>query len=752
MDIYIMKDRPLVFKKEKKESSEHLHRPPWHILIVDDDKDVHDVTEFALRDAVILERPLQFHHAFSGAESIEFLKKNPQIAAVLMDAVMETDDAGLNAVKYIREVLKMDAIRIILRTGQPGQVPELETITRFDINDYKTKSELTKTKLITTLFSALRSWEQINRLENSRRGLEKIIEASNELIVQEGLETFAEGVVTQMASLFGLDSDGILCASSTNDRDSDGNPICTQDSCRVIAAAGNFRHLIHHNINEIDDPHIKHCIRQSIKQRNNLVDNESLTVYFEEPSGKQYSTFIGSPKPLNEEDNRLLKIFCTNLSLSASNIELVGRLKKQAWVDPILDIPNMTALLEEINITLKDKESSGRKLLILDIDGFHQINDLLGYDYGDQILVSLKNKLMKIISENAYLARIGADIFGIIEEGRMITSEFQEDLLAITIETPEGERELSLTAGVVDIHTEAVSGSEVLRNGYLALKRAKADGIGKFVTYNHKIGFETRERILLLHNLRGAFSEKKLFLMFQPQANLESGEVYSLEALLRWKNPEGQFIPPDKFIPLAEQSGLIIPIGFWVLRMALNSLKKLHDRGFTDLKIAVNVSAMQLKHQNFLQYLDAALSDISIAPGFLEIEVTESIAVMGEEEILKILGAIRDRGISLAVDDFGTGYSSLSSIDQWPLNRLKIDKSFISSMGNGEEDVRLIDLIIPLGKKLSLQVLAEGVETEWQMNRLEELGCQEIQGYYLGRPMELEDLALWLEDRKKKRR
>ncbi len=742
-----MKDRPLVFKKEKKEPNPMLSRPPWHILIVDDDQDVHDVTEFALRDAIILDRPLKFHHAYSGAESVEYLKNNPQIATVLMDAVMETDDAGLNAVKYIREVLKMDAVRIILRTGQPGQVPELETITRFDINDYKTKSELTKTKLITTLFSALRSWEQINRLDNSRMGLEKIIEASNELIVQEGLETFAEGVVTQIASLFGLDSDGILCTSYKRSDDQENDPVCFNSNCRVIAAAGSYRHLIHHNISDIEDAHIRDCIKQSLKNKQNLIDRESLTVYFEEPSGMQYSTWIDSPKTLNEEDNRLLEIFCTNLSLSASNIELVSRLKRQAWVDPTLDIPNMLALLDKISTLLREKENEGRCLLILDIDGFHQINDLLGHDYGDQILLSLKDRLLQIIGDNAYLARIGADIFGIIMEKSSLTQDLQETLSSVTISTQDGERELSLTIGIVDILTESPSGSDVLRNGYLALKRAKADGFGKIVTYNQKIGFETRERILLLHNLRGAFSEKKLFLMFQPQANLATGKVYSFEALLRWKNPDGQFIPPDRFIPLAEQSGLIIPIGFWVLRMALNSLKKIHQNGYPDLKMAVNVSAMQLRHQNFLQNLDAALSEIEIDPSFLEIEITESIAIMGEDEILKLLGAIRERGVSLAIDDFGTGYSSLSSIDQWPVNRLKIDKSFISNIEDGKEDVRLVDLIIPLGQNLSLQVLAEGVETEWQMKKLKDLGCHEVQGYFLGKPMELEDLLQWLKNR-----
>ncbi len=219
----------------------------WDILIVDDDPDVHDATVFALKGMLVFDRELRFHHAYSAKEALSVIAQNPGIALILLDAVMETEDAGLAIVKAIRDDLGRDDVRIILRTGQPGQVPELETITRYDINDYKTKSELTRTKLMTSVIAALRSWTQIRRIGKSRRGLEKIVEASNELLQEQGLQRFADGVITQMAGLFDLEPEGIVCAMDpgTGWASSDAQP---GSECCIIAAAGQYRRYINKNL------------------------------------------------------------------------------------------------------------------------------------------------------------------------------------------------------------------------------------------------------------------------------------------------------------------------------------------------------------------------------------------------------------------------------------------------------------------------------------------------------------------------
>ena len=743
-----MKDKPLVLKKEKESPSEPgIKKEPWKILIVDDDKDVHDVTVFALKDIKIQERSLTYFHAYSGREAVKMMKENPDIAVILMDAVMESDDAGLLAVRSIRQELKMESVRIILRTGQPGQVPELETITRFDIDGYKTKSELTRTKLVTILYTALRSWEQIQRLNRNRLNLEKIVKSGNELFAEEEMEAFTERVISRLSDLFDLPPEGITCLSVPPGEFSFSDESrCRTSLCRIIAARKPFLPLKNQFLQDVEEQHIRESLLNALKEETHQFRNEGLAVFFRGAGGKKFATWINSREPLQNLDNHLLEVFCTNLSLSASNIELVSRLKKQAWEDPFLKIPNRNALLEKINSYLKGTIPEGLELILLDIDGFNRINDLLGHDYGDEILKSLTENLKTLCRNNGFLARIGSDIFGLIQTREEISEKTLRELTSLSIPSPDGMREMSLSIGIAAIDRKVVSGSEVVRNGYVALKQAKKQGLGQIVSYNQKIGMETRERLHLLEDLRAALTDNKLYLVFQPQANMADRKVFCFEALIRWKNSDGVFIPPDKFIPIAEQSGLIIPIGYWVLRMALIALKEIKQAGHPDMKMAVNVSPMQLRQNDFLSHMDRILTDLEVSPEDLELEITESISIMGEEEVKERLQAIRNRGISLAIDDFGTGYSSLSSIDHWPVNRLKIDKSFISHLEEGKEDIRLVGLVIPLGQKLSLQVLAEGVETEWQLNRLKELGCHEMQGYHLARPMELPDLLKWLED------
>lgn len=736
-----MNDDTLVFRDEANSTDHNEERlDPWTILIVDDDRDVHDATVFTLRDSVLLERPLKFLHAYSANETILILKEHPEIALILLDAVMETEDAGLSAVKVIREDLGMEDVRIILRTGQPGQIPELDTIAKYDINDYKTKSELNRTKLLTAIIGALRSWQQIQRIQNSRRGLEKIIDASNQFIVEQGLRNFAEGVITQMAGLLGLEPEGIVCASRTHET---GESLETE--CQVIAAAGHYRELINRNVNEIGNQEILSSIEQTLLEKRNIIGKNSISLYFAGPPGRSYATWVESPRPLKELDTNLLGIFCTNISLCASNIDLVDRLKLQAWEDPGLGIPNMLALLERLQKQIDEERPRNDLMAVIDIDGFDQINELLGHDYGDVILQLVVDRLRELLGSETFFARVGADAFAILGDEADFGPKTLKALSAIRLQSPDGDRELSVSIGITRIDPTVGNASTQLRNAMLAVKRAKGEGIGQVVRYSPEIGEETRDRIRLLHELKGAFATSKLFLMFQPQVRLKDRQVFCYEALLRWKTDEGSFVPPDRFIPLAEQTGLIVPIGTWVLRTALRSLKQIHRAGFPDMRMAVNVSPMQLRRNDFLEHLDGAIEETGMDPTLLELEITESISVIGTEDTKRLLGAIRERGISIAVDDFGTGYSSLSSIDRWPVNRLKIDKTFVHNMEQREEGARLVDLVIPLGNRLSMKVLAEGVETEAQMARLSDLGCDEVQGYLISKPLVLDDLIAWMQ-------
>ncbi len=733
-----MNDDTLIFLKEDDSESQQIREEDaWKILIVDDDADVHDATLFSLKDSVLLGKPLAFLHAYSGQEAVALLREHTDVALILLDAIMETEEAGLATARIIREELGLDDVRIILRTGQPGQVPELDTITKYDINDYKTKSELSRTKLITTIVAALRSWQQIRRIQNSRLGLEKIIAASNRLIGEKGLQDFAEGVITQMASLLGLEPEGILCVSrGGGDAKEDGQ-------CHVIAAAGQYRTRINQPLDDIQQTEIAGSVKKALQQKGNIIKSQSLTIYFSDPSGRDYATWIGASEPLKEIDAHLLEIFCTNISLCAANVELVSRIQRQVWEDPLLKMPNMAALLETIGRQLEHPQPERAWLAILDISGFNQINELLGHSYGDSILKAFVQHLQQLLG-NVFIARVGADVFAIVGGEQLLIGSTLQSLTTRKVQSPDGERELSVSIGLARIDAADGDASGQLRNGYLALKKAKGEGIGQVVEYSRLIGEETRERIRLLHELRSGMNNNQLFLMYQPQITIRDQRVFCCEALLRWRNQQGELVPPDRFIPLAEQAGLIATIGAWVLRTALQDLKRIHRAGFPEFHMAVNVSAMQFRSKDFLDQLDASIRATGVDPHFLELEITESISALGNAEVLRILNAIHERGISIAIDDFGTGYSSLSTIDRWPIDRLKIDRSFIRNMEQQEEGARLVDLIIPLGNRLSMKVIAEGVETTNQMSRLEELGCDEIQGYLISKPLVFEELLLWL--------
>jgi EAL domain-containing protein (putative c-di-GMP-specific phosphodiesterase class I) len=284
----------------------------------------------------------------------------------------------------------------------------------------------------------------------------------------------------------------------------------------------------------------------------------------------------------------------------------------------------------------------------------------------------------------------------------------------------------------------------LLKDASIVIKRAKSQGLGRHINYSHEFRSLAREHTRTLHDLGIAFRKNQLSLVYQPQVSLRDGHVTGVEALLRWCDADGKFIPPDRFIPIAEKSGLILPIGQWVLTMAVEALMALKKAGHTEIRMAVNVSPPQLTTPAFLQHLDETLGNHPEAANGLEIEVTESISVLGFDEVFAQLTAIRSRGVTLAIDDFGTGYSSLSYLDKIPADLLKIDRAFVSALDNRTTGPRIAEMVIPLGRQLNMKVLAEGVETENQAALLLDMGCEEAQGYLFAKPMPFDDLMLWL--------
>ncbi len=705
---------------------------PWRVLIVDDDSDVHKATELAMQGLQIEGRPLQFLHASSAAQARELMSRECDLAVVLLDVVMESEDAGLQLVRCIRHDLDQHAVRIVLRTGQPGYAPEIETVRAFDINDYKTKSELTRTRLYTVLTAAIRSYRQIQALESARHGLEMIVQASTELSRLRGLAHFADGVLSQLCHVLGVLPAGLVCAQMNED---------AQGPWRVVAAAGPYANLVDCALAAVPIVEVRERVQLSINQRETL-EGDNLCLYFGGASSRGMVALIALPRQLDQVERQLLRAFSANIVTGLENVLLYGQLLDQAYNDQLLRLPNRTRFIELMERNLKDPV--GICLALIDIDDFSDINDAFGHHFGDQVLQAVVARLSNELGLNTSMARVAADAFGLMGpedtvNGEAITAVFTEPFEV------DGERlQLSATTGLVRLSESSSVGSELLLDAQIALKRAKQQHRGSSQYFSPAMGTDARERFKLLKGLRAGFEDNRLFVVYQPQVDMASGRALGAEALLRWRTEEGKFVPPDQFIPLAEQSGLIVSIGEFVLRTACHQLKRLEEQGWSDFRMCVNISLAQFRHPGFVDTLNAALRDTEVNPHNLELEITESMAMEDADLVMGLLAAIKRTGATVAIDDFGTGFSSLSQLRQLEVDRLKIDRAFVREAQVSSAGSTIAQMVINLGRSLGLRVIAEGIETEEQRQQLLALGCLEGQGYLFARPMPVDQLERWL--------
>ncbi|QPF76793.1 EAL domain-containing protein [Roseateles sp. DAIF2] len=709
---------------------------PWRVLIVDDDADVHKATELAMQGLRIEGRPLAFLHASSAAQARELMQEQSDLAVVLLDVVMESENAGLQLVRQIREDLHQHAVRIVLRTGQPGYAPEIETVQAYDINDYKTKSELTRTRLYTVLTAAIRSYKQICALESNRQGLELIVEASTELSKLRGLHRFAEGVVTQLCALLGILPEGLVCAQAGGDSPGD---LC---EVRIIAAAGQYSGLINAPLATVSVTHVRERLARCLRERHHLF-GEGTCLYFGLPKGRAMAALIEVGRELSGMELQLLRAFCSNIAVGFENVVLYGQLLDQAHHDPLLRLPNRVRFIELLDQNLKDP--AGVTLALIDLDDFADVNDAFGHGFGDQVLQAVAQRLGEQLGFNTAMARVAADAFGLIGPDELVNAE---RIRAVFVDpfAVAGERlQLSATTGLVRLTESTARGSELLLDAQIALKRAKQQNRGAAQYFSPEMGTDARERFKLLKGLRTGFEENRLFVVYQPQVDLASGRAVGAEALLRWRTAEGSYVPPDQFIPLAEQSGLIISIGEFVLRTACHQLKRMESLGWRDFRMCVNISLAQFRHPGFIPSLGNALRDSGANPMNLELEITESMAMEDHNLVRQLLSEVKRSGATVAIDDFGTGFSSLSQLRQLEVERLKIDRAFVHEAQHSSAGLTIAHMVINLGRGLGLTVIAEGVETEEQRQQLLALGCHEGQGWLFAKPMPAEQLEPWMQ-------
>ena len=457
--------------------------------------------------------------------------------------------------------------------------------------------------------------------------------------------------------------------------------------------------------------------------------------------------------------------FCANVRAVSENGVLVGyegtneditvrkvaeeRIQFLAYYDALTGLPNRTLLQDRLGKALAGARRQRCKiaLLFLYLDGFKSINDSLGHSAGDLLLQEVAERLKKWGREQDTVARLGGDEF-------LITLTQVQDLTDVAV-AAERLMDAMTTAFVVQGHSLNVSCSigvsifpehgadceTLIKNADAAMYGAKDSGRNNFRFFAEDMNVQALERLRLENRLRLALAREELFLMYQPQVDVATGSVTGLEALLRWQHPNLGLVPPDKFIRIAENSGLIIPIGEWVLRTACRQAKTWQDEGLPAVSVAVNVSAVQFRQQGFCELIRSVLDETGLAAQYLELELTESLLLANADVTLSVLRELKSMGLTLAIDDFGTGYSNFTSLRQFGVSKLKIDRSFIRDVATNPDDSAITAAIISMAKSLRLKVIAEGVENEAQMSFLRAHQCDEIQGYYFSRPLAIEKVA-----------
>ncbi|MGQ0445348.1 MAG: EAL domain-containing protein [Beijerinckiaceae bacterium] len=413
-----------------------------------------------------------------------------------------------------------------------------------------------------------------------------------------------------------------------------------------------------------------------------------------------------------------------------------------AHYDSLTGLPNRASFNEKLDQEIAAALAMGRRLavLCLDLDQFKEVNDLYGHAAGDRTLQTVAKRISAVLDENQMLARLGGDEFAIIAPGLSLPAtagriaETILDALQRGGENMETDGPIPVSIGIAICPDEAIDRHALLSQADIALYRAKNDGRGTYRYFDASMVASLRERRLLEYDLRNAISRGELRLVYQPEKNISPGKVVGFEALLRWKHPTRGEVSPAEFIPLAEETGVILQIGEWVLRTACHEAATWTQ----PLIVAVNVSAVQIHNANFAQMVHEILFESGLAPGQLELEITETALVRDFNRALATLRRIKMLGVRIAMDDFGTGYSSLSNLRAFPFDKIKIDGSFVKSVDSGGQAAAIVRSVLGLGRGLNLPVLAEGVETSAELGFLESELCDEAQGYLLGKPAAIE--------------
>lgn len=481
-----------------------------------------------------------------------------------------------------------------------------------------------------------------------------------------------------------------------------------------------------------------------------LIENNYKEAFKGEPVSYQYSykdrqllTFLS---PIYR-DGKVIEVIgnsndITELQKAQDEIEFM------AFHDLLTSLPNRRKFSYDLNHIIKNSFEKKEKiaLFFLDLDRFKQINDSLGHSVGDDLIIEVSIILKRIIGSKAHIYRFAGDEFVLIFPGcnKQMVETYVKQILSVfdqSIALPSNLQIYTTCSIGISIYPEHGKDYEtLLKNADAAMYVAKTSGRNNYRIYQQEMNASKEEILLIEYHLREAIENNELELYYQPKLDLETKKINGMEALLRWNSPIFGQVPPDKFIPIAEETGLIIKIDRWVLEQACQQNKEWNDSWFSSpLRIAVNISPLHFRLPNFETVVEKVLIKTGLSPQLLEIEITENSFIDQVEECIHCLNKLQQLGVTVAIDDFGKGYSSLNYLRMFPINALKIDRSFIHEVAKNNDDIAIVKAITFLAHELNLKVVAEGIETKEVIQLLEEIGCDEIQGYYVSKPLPKKD-------------
>ncbi|GGF58707.1 EAL domain-containing protein [Alteromonas lipolytica] len=725
----------------------------WKILSVEDNQPYQDVLELALHGITFMGRKLELLRASSAASAATILSKRQDISLILLDIVMETDDAGFYLIDTIRNVIGDDIVRIVILTGQPGVKPHDKAISEYDIAEYWNKTDLSADKLKSVVISNLRTWQMSYELKIARRGLQMIVDASRALTARQDTQEFAHTVLEEISRVINVpNSGGIVCIVKSG--------IESIQLAPVVAASSHFRDKINERLESVFESYdaskkqrLHKAVFSAWQNQQHFFESDFTMLFFDtsEYDGMQYLMLVDSPQSLDSSHLNLLQAFAENISSGFVHQALMSKLNQLAYLDSPTGIYNRNWLARELS-QQSAFHLNKSSLVLFRLQNYESTEMIAGHDYATKMFKAFAGFIKQKFVHHYLLGVWDRETIALVFTLDKKPTENELNLIrSSTMEMDDLEIQLQFHVGVLDFKdTQELNLSEVLVLANLALSKAHRRGIYVY-QFDSALIQRLAYRMKILTELKTALaSGEPFFLVLQPKVSLTSGEPIGFEALLRWRMEDDSLCPPSEFIPIAEASGLSLEISEMVLSKTIQAIKLLSQAGFL-LPVSFNLANKDIASPNIVNDINRCINEHEIDATLLEIEVTETQATEDYTMINPILREMISRGVGVSIDDFGTGYSSLSQLADLAATTIKLDQKFVNDLSceNNEKALHIVQMISRLAERFQFNLIAEGVETEHQRQLLIDNGYKYAQGYLFAKPMPLDMLVNWLQSNDK---